>query len=171
MLSKNPPFCKKSAKILLTKYIKYARLRTNLFNLKQEMEMRDFAKSLAKLAISTGLFPTHKSESSEERKNWARILDEALSQKRASAKDVDFLRRESLKYHGHSRNGGLPDLYGDSTLPYPDMRYGVVISRHGVLHRLVFDEKFDLIYASRIFPETETVLWERPGARHPELYA
>jgi hypothetical protein len=96
------------------------------------------------------------------------ILLRAIETKYLSPNDADFLRclhvgpNEAIKYGNH---------YGGPGFPYPDERYFIMESIRGELTELCFDEKLNLIVAQKKRPDATTeILWERSGARQPELY-
>lgn len=98
------------------------------------------------------------------------ILTRTFEQKHLSPSDAELLRRinclrEVNKFGEH---------YGGPYFPYPDERYSVYARFQGEWQEFYFDERLALIVVvnrERDSSRYGEVIWERPGARRPELYS
>lgn len=92
---------------------------------------------------------------------------ESLEQKQLSSSRLNLLRKtkrifEVPKWGEH---------YGGIGFPYPDERYQVRGEINGDRVQLTFDINFNLLVAMKQnIGQRNEIIWERSGARQPELY-
>ncbi len=97
------------------------------------------------------------------------VMLRALSEKRLTAADTEFLRKTWSLFDG-TESG----FFGGPGFPYPDARYHLVPTTNTQKFELYFDDNFELVVAKRRVPATpdahsrDEIVWERPGARQPE---
>jgi|SRR3989344_3788892 len=86
-----------------------------------------------------------------------------IEQKQLSPGDAALLERQIYEYEERT-------LYGGPGLPYPEIRHNLRSFLQGEYVDLYFDQDFMLVVAIKRPRTKDEVIWERAGARKPELY-
>lgn len=95
------------------------------------------------------------------------IVSRILAEHCLRPEDCESLRwLKILSECDSDRNG----LYGGPGRPFPDQRWDMFWFMDESHMSLYFDEGLKLLVAYSDSPKDDTILWERPGARQPELY-
>jgi len=117
------------------------------------------------ILFSSDLSPVHLKKYDKEVDD---ILNKVMKNKKLEEDDKKSLEKMFCPLR---KSEPLRGVYGGPGFPYPDERYYIMERLDGKRMTFAFDENLDLIVAMDYSDSTkDVVIWERPGARKPELY-